>query len=58
MLAPEQELRYLSAEELRELGTIAARPIGHEFQRAAWHELLDGLVVLRREEPAHHEDGR
>lgn len=58
VLAPEQELRYLSAEELRELGTLAARPIGHEFQRAAWHELLDGLVVLRREEPAHHEHGR
>jgi erythromycin esterase-like protein len=55
VLAPEQELRYLDAAELGELGTIAARPIGHELYRTRWHELLDGLVVFRREEPAHHE---
>jgi erythromycin esterase-like protein len=55
VLAPEQELRYLDAEALGELGTIAARPLGHELRRAQWHEVLDGLVVLRREEPAHHD---
>jgi erythromycin esterase-like protein len=58
VLAPEQELRYLNAEELHELGMIVARPIGHEFHRMDWHELLDGLVVFRREEPAHHEEAR
>ena len=55
VLAPEQELRYLNAEELRERGTITARPIGHELHPAAWGEILDGLVVLRREEPAQHD---
>jgi len=54
-LAPEQPLRYLDAEELRALGSVEARPIGHQFHRAAWHEILDGLVVLRRETPAHHD---
>jgi erythromycin esterase-like protein len=58
VLAPEQELRYLNADELGELGTIVARPIGHELYRAGWHEILDGLVVFRREEPAHHEAAR
>lgn len=53
VLAPEQDLRYLDADELGELGIIAARPIGHDFRRAQWQELLDGLVVLREEEPAH-----
>jgi erythromycin esterase-like protein len=55
VLAPGQELRYLNADELGELGTIVARPIDHELYRAQWHEILDGLVVFRREEPAHHE---
>jgi erythromycin esterase-like protein len=55
VLAPEQELRYLDAEALGELGSISARPLGHELRRAEWHEVLDGLVVLRREEPAHHD---
>lgn len=55
VLAPEQQLRYLDADELAELGAIDARPIGHELQRARWNEVLDGLVVLRREEPAHHD---
>jgi len=54
-LGPERELRYLNAEELAGLGTIAARPIGHEPYRAEWDGILDGLVVLRREEPAHHD---
>ncbi|MEX1364248.1 MAG: erythromycin esterase family protein [Nannocystaceae bacterium] len=56
VLAPEQELRYLDADALGELGPIEARPIGHELHRAQWQEILDGLVVLRREEPAHHEE--
>ncbi|MFY0533127.1 biotin/lipoyl-binding protein [Nannocystis pusilla] len=30
-------------------------PLNHEFRRAAWHEVLDGLVVMRRETPAHHD---
>ncbi|WP_170135551.1 erythromycin esterase family protein [Nannocystis exedens] len=55
VLAPEQPLRYLDGEELRALGSVDARPLGHEFHRAAWHEVLDGLVVLRRETPAHHD---
>ncbi|MDC0715816.1 erythromycin esterase family protein [Nannocystis bainbridge] len=54
-LGPEQALRYLDAAELRALGSVEARPINHEFQRAAWHEVLDGLVVVRREEPARHD---
>ncbi|WAS95763.1 erythromycin esterase family protein [Nannocystis punicea] len=55
VLAAEQPLRYLDAEQLRALGSVDARPMGHEFHRAAWHEVLDGLVVLRRETPAHHD---
>lgn len=54
-LAPEQTLRYLDAAALRALGSVDARPIGHVFRRAAWHEVLDGLVVLRSEAPAHHD---
>ena len=30
-------------------------PIGHELHGPAWHEVLDGIVVLRRETPAHHD---
>lgn len=56
VLGPEQDLRYLDADELRELGAVEARPIGHQLHRAQWHDVLDGLVVLRREEAAHHED--
>ncbi|MCY1064263.1 erythromycin esterase family protein [Nannocystis sp. RBIL2] len=55
VLGPEQPLRYLDAAELRALGSVEARPLNHEFRRAAWHEVLDGLVVMRRETPAHHD---
>jgi hypothetical protein len=55
VLASEQELRYLDADLLRELGSIPARPIDYQFHRAEWHHVLDGLVVLRSETPAHHE---
>ncbi len=52
VLAPEQSLHYLDTDKLRALGTVEARPISHTFRRAAWHEVLDGLVVLRQETPA------
>jgi erythromycin esterase-like protein len=52
--AGESALRYLDATALAALGTIEARPLGHVFHRARWDRILDGLVVLDREDPAHH----
>ncbi len=51
-LAAGQDLRYLDAAALGALGGIAARPIRYEFVVAHWDQVLDGLVVFRREHPA------
>lgn len=40
---------YLSRRELREMGPIAARPLGTNFTTARWDKVLDGLVIFRRE---------
>lgn len=40
---------YLSRSELRKIGPIAARPLGTNFTRARWDEVLDGLVIFRHE---------
>lgn len=55
VLAPAQQLRYLDVRELSGLGVIAARPLGHQFHRANWDQVLDGLVVLRHEAAAIHD---
>jgi erythromycin esterase-like protein len=45
------DLRYLGWTELAQ-HPAAARAIGYEaFTTASWHEILDGLVVLREERP-------
>ena len=46
--APEH---YLGTAELEAAGVIAARPMGAAFARARWSDVLDGLVVLRKERP-------
>ncbi len=51
-LEPGGDLRYVSKEELRRLGTIEARPIYYsQPTTAAWADLLDGLVIIREERP-------
>jgi erythromycin esterase-like protein len=42
---------YLSLEELRKIGSIAARPLGSSFKVARWNEVLDGLVIFREDRP-------
>jgi len=42
---------YLGTAELEAAGVIAARPMGATFARARWSDVLDGLVVLRKERP-------
>jgi erythromycin esterase-like protein len=41
---------YLSRRELRKIGPIAARPLGTKFTTARWDQVLDGLVIFRREQ--------
>jgi erythromycin esterase-like protein len=40
---------YISLEQLRKFGLVAARPMGTGFSAARWDEVLDGLVVFREE---------
>lgn len=40
---------YLSRSELRKIGPIAARPLGTNLTTARWDQVLDGLVIFRRE---------
>jgi hypothetical protein len=40
---------YLSRSDLRMIGSIPARPLGTTFTTARWDEVLDGLVIIRRE---------
>jgi erythromycin esterase-like protein len=40
---------YVSGEQLRKLGAVAARPLGTSFKTARWDKLFDGLVVFREE---------
>ncbi len=41
---------YLSRGELRKIGPIAARPLGTNFTTARWDQVVDGLVIFRREQ--------
>jgi len=45
---------YLSRKQLRELGSIAARPLGTDFKAAKWDQVFDGLVVFREDRPAQY----
>lgn len=46
------ELRYLDAKRLARLGIASARPINYRSVHAAdWSKILDGLLVLREEQP-------
>lgn|SRR5579859_228532 len=40
---------YLSRKQLRNFGSVGARPLGTDFQTARWDHVLDGLVVFREE---------
>lgn len=40
---------YISLEQLRKFGSVAARPLGTSFKTARWDGVLDGLVVFREE---------
>jgi erythromycin esterase-like protein len=43
--------RYFNLSQLRELGSIPARPLGLDFKTASWSDVLDGVVVFREERP-------
>lgn len=48
------DIRYLNQKQLAGFASVTARPLNYrKFQTAAWAELLDGLVVLREEQPQH-----
>jgi erythromycin esterase-like protein len=40
---------YVSLKQLREFGSVGARPLGINFKTARWDDVLDGLVVFREE---------
>jgi erythromycin esterase-like protein len=40
---------YLSRNQLRKYGSVAARPLGTSFNTAHWENVLDGLVIFRKE---------
>lgn len=40
---------YLSRKQLRKYGSVAARPLGIDFKTAHWEQVLDGLVIFRKE---------
>ena len=42
---------YLSRKQLRKYGSVAARPLGTSFKAAHWDQVLDGLVIFRKEHP-------
>ncbi|MDI1254082.1 erythromycin esterase family protein [Thermomonas sp.] len=47
-------IRYLDRKQLAGFGTVAARPLNYRKpEPAAWATLLDGLIVLREEQPQH-----
>ena len=42
---------YITLDQLRAAGFIAARPLEPDFVKANWDEILDGLVVFHEEHP-------
>lgn len=40
---------FLSRRQLRKYGSIAARPLGTSFTTAQWDQVVDGLIVFRKE---------
>ena len=40
---------YLSRKQLRKCGTVAARLLGTDFNTARWDQVVDGLIVFRKE---------
>lgn len=40
---------FLSRRQLRKYGSMAARPLGTSFKTALWDQLVDGLIVFRKE---------
>ena len=40
---------YLSLKQLRKFGSVEARPLGSDFKIAQWDQIVDALVVFRRE---------
>jgi len=40
---------FLSRRQLQKYGSIAARPLGTDFKSARWDQVVDGLIVFRKE---------
>jgi erythromycin esterase-like protein len=40
---------FLSRRQLRKYGSMAARPLGTSFTIAHWDQVVDGLIVFRKE---------
>jgi erythromycin esterase-like protein len=45
----ESETIYLSGNQLRKFGSVAARPLGTDFRTARWDQVFDGLILFREE---------
>ena len=40
---------YISLKQLRKFGSVEARPLGTDFKIAHWDQIVDGLIVFRKE---------
>lgn len=45
----DSEMVYLSRKQLGKYGSLAARPLGINFETTDWDRILDGLVIIRKE---------
>lgn len=48
---------YLDAAKLAAIGAAPARLFGADSDTADWHRVLDGVIVLRRQQPPQRTDG-
>jgi erythromycin esterase-like protein len=45
----DSDIVCLSRKQIRRYGSVAARPLGTSFEPAHWDQVVDGLVVFRKE---------
>ena len=45
----DSDIAFLSRNQLRKYGSVAARPLGTSFTTAHWDKVVDGLVIFRKE---------
>ena len=48
-----KKFNYFSSSELKQLGSVPARPFNYNYLTAKWNEVFDGMIVFRDEFPPH-----